>query len=380
MKKVKVIQLISSMNIGGAETMVKDYALLIDKEKIDCIIISMDKCYHSANEQVLQTNGIRIIYLSEMIYKADKKLNILQRIKRNLSRYYFFRQIILKERPDVLHVHLFIGHYLDILPLKKLNLKLFYTVHNIPERFFDDQKSGGEKYKMFRTVNRLVHHNDMTLIALHDTMNKQLKDLFHTDNVVTINNGIDLSRFQREKYDRLAKRKQLGLAEDEYVIGNIGRFHEQKNHQFMIEIFRRLLQIQNKARLILIGEGDLKKPITNQLKAWNIYDKVIFLENRKDIPELLCAMDVFLFPSRFEGFGNVLLEAQSIGVPCVISDKVPCDVRVTDNITILSLQDTIDKWVDCVLNPKRNVEKIGELEDYNMATSVKKLQTLYFKE
>ena len=119
----KVFQLISSMNIGGAETMVKDYALLLDKNEIELKIIAMDKCYNSANEQVLKAHGIEIIYLTELLYPADKKLNPFQKVMRFVSRYYYFRKIMLTEKPDVLHCHLHMGLYLKVLPLKKLKTK-----------------------------------------------------------------------------------------------------------------------------------------------------------------------------------------------------------------------------------------------------------------
>ncbi|MDD6202649.1 MAG: glycosyltransferase family 4 protein [Lachnospiraceae bacterium] len=198
----KVVQLISTMNTGGAETMVRDYALLMEQEKIDMKIIALSKHYDSVNEKVLQEHGIPIIFLSELKYGNREDLNFVQKIIRRISRYYYLRKIILREKPDVLHVHLHIGHYLKVLPLKKLNMKLLYTVHNVPERFFRKNPGISQKYFEYREVKRLVNQHGMRLIALHDTMNRQLRELFSTDQVITVNNGIEMERFCPDLYDR----------------------------------------------------------------------------------------------------------------------------------------------------------------------------------
>ena len=133
----KVIHMISSMNMGGAETMVKDYALLIDKEQFYTKVISLDKHCHSVNEQYLSDAGIPVIYLSELRYSADKKLNLLQKVIRKIARYYDLRRILKDEKPDVLHVHLYIGSYLKWIPLKKWGIKVLrYSNKDINTNFY----------------------------------------------------------------------------------------------------------------------------------------------------------------------------------------------------------------------------------------------------
>lgn len=376
----KVIHLISTMNIGGAETMVKDYALLIDKKQFDVKVISIDKSYHSANEAALKKGGIPLIFLSELRYPQEQRLNIFQKIRRTLSRYYDLRNIIKNEKPDVLHVHLGFGWYLRFLPLKKWNVKLIYTVHNVPESYFDPSGKDKEKYWAYREMKRLLKEEDLTLIALHDGMKKELQKMFATDRVMTVNNGVVLDRFHRELYDKNEIRKSLQIPEDAWVIGHIGRFHEQKNHDLIFEAFRGVLKKKENAFLLLVGEGPLRKKFIEKIKQWKIEDKVLILENRGDIPEIMCAMDVFFFPSRWEGFGNVLIEAQSMELPCIISDRVPESVQLTDRVIVHSLEEPLEQWVDTLLNPKLPINRKDKLREYDIRNSVKKLERIYLEE
>ena len=368
--------MISSMNVGGAETMVKDYALLMDRSQFNTKIISLDKCSHSANEQVLEKAGIEIIYLSELRYPADARLNILQKIIRKAARYYDLRKIIKEEKPDILHVHLYIGDYLKLIPAKKWGIKLLYTVHNVPERFFDPSGKEKEKYSAFKEVKRLLKDEDLTLVALHKGMEQELRELFATEHVITVNNGINLDRFHKELYNREEIRKNLGIADHTLVVGHIGRFHEQKNHDFIIKVFHEVLNKKNDAKLILIGIGALKEGIIRQVQKLGMADKVIFLENRRDIPELMAAMDVFLFPSRWEGFGNVLIEAQSMEIPCVVSDKIHENVIVNSNVEVLSLETPVSVWADIVIR-KNEAQTSDEIQKYDIRNSVKKLEKVY---
>lgn len=373
----KVIQLISSMNTGGAETLVKDYALLMDKEKVNLIIVVLSGRYHSNNEKALEENGVRVIYLEELIYGDRKDLNSLQMLIRKISRYTFFRKIVLEEKPDVIHVHLYFGGYLRMIPLKKMKIKLFYTVHNIVPKFFDKKFSFKRKHSEYREARYYLKKHGMTFIALHDSMNKELREFFDTDRVVTVNNGVVLDRFKRDLYDRNQIRESLGYSRDDYVIGHVGRYHEQKNHEMIIDIFENTLKTVANAKLLLIGKGELKNNVIEMVTKRGLSDRVLMLEERKDIPELMCAMDVFLFPSKWEGFPVTLIEAQSMGLKCVISDAISKEVSITDLVIIKSLKDSLDDWTKAMLDSNVHDVDNSALADFDIKTSIKKLQDMY---
>lgn len=375
----KVIHLIPTMNIGGAETMVKDYALLMNKEIFEVKIISIDKSYHSANEKLLEKAGIPVVHLTELHYSSDRKLNIFQKVIRSLARYYDLYKIITEEKPDIIHAHLYLGNYLKFFSMKKRGIKLLYTVHNVPEHYYDVTGKDKRKYRAYKEIKRLLQKEDLTLIALHDGMNQELRSLFDTENVVTVNNGVNLEKFHKELYNRQEVRTVLGMNENTFLVGHIGRFHEQKNHEFIIRVFEEVYKKNKNAHLLLIGVGELLEKIKAQIQSKNLSECVTILHNRNDIPQLIYAMDVFLFPSKWEGFGNVLIEAQSMGVPCVISDRVPAYAVLNENVSVLTLDTSVEQWADVVLHTGYS-DVSDDVKTYDMKSSVKQLERIYLNE
>lgn len=262
----KVIEVVPTMSTGGAEAMVKDYALLMDREKITMKVVVLDHRYSSENERLLDENNIETFYLNGILYGNREDLNVFQKIRRSVSRYYYFRKFLLREKPDVIHIHLKLGWYFKMLPLKKMNVKLIYTVHNVIENYFDKKPGLRSKYFEYREANRLIHRYGMTLVALHDEMNEQLRNFFRTERVITVNNGIIMERFDPSKYDREAVRKELLVGEDEFLIGHVGRLHPQKNHDLILEVFCEVLKIKPQAKLLLIGKGELKEEIKKRFR------------------------------------------------------------------------------------------------------------------
>ena len=170
------------------------------------------------------------------------------------------------------------------------------------------------------------------------------------------------------------------VGEDEFLIGHVGRLHPQKNHDLILEVFCEVLKIKPQAKLLLIGKGELKEEIKKKIQDKRIEDRVIMLENRGDIPELMSAMDVFLFPSRWEGYGNVLLEAQCMGLRCIISDKVPKSVYLTDLVVVQKLTDSPKQWAETLLNDYIKGNDGGTLLEHDIKYCIRKLEQLYLTE
>lgn len=375
-KRVKVVQLITTMADGGAETLVKDYALLCDKEKIDLKVIVWSRPLGTANEGILRDNGIPVTYLgSEALGKTSN--NPIVKAIRVAKRFKMFRDMIVKEDVDVIHVHLRFGMYLKILPDRVLKkVRLFYTLHNEPEKYFDPNGSGKKKFE-YKETKRLIDRYGLTVITLHDDMNKQVRELFNTKNVITVNNGINFERFDRTLYDRKSIRSSLNIPDDAKVIGHVGSYTEQKNHEFLLRLFAEYLKKDGKARLLLVGRGVLKERITGIIKDMGLQDNIISLENRSDIPALMCTMDVFVLPSRWEGFPVVLLEAQKIGLKCVISDRINKEVVLSDDVTMLDIDGSLDRWIEAIDDNSKKEKPIGRFEDYDIRKSINTLEDLY---
>lgn len=178
-----------------------------------------------------------------------------------------------------------------------------------------------------------------------------------------INNAIDIEKFQYVKEIRNQLREKMNLT-DKIVIGHVGRFSIEKNHSFLIQIFKEVLNVEKNAVLLLIGEGELKKEMETMVKELKIEDKVIFLGNRKDVYLFYQVMDVFVLPSLYEGLPLVGVEAQISGLRCIMSNNVTQEVCLTD-VSFLDLADNMDLWV------KKIIEKSYEQRIDNSAEIVR---------
>lgn len=164
-----------------------------------------------------------------------------------------------------------------------------------------------------------------------------------------IHNGKNLSKFYFIEERRHEIRKKYGI-ENKFVIGHVGRFNSQKNHPFLIDIFERISNIIPESVLILIGDGPLESQVRSLIVEKNLSEKVIFTGAVDNIPDLLQGVDIMVFPSKYEGLPNVVLEWQAMGIPSVISDKITNECAVCDLVKIEKLNDNIDDWVHDILD------------------------------
>lgn len=172
-----------------------------------------------------------------------------------------------------------------------------------------------------------------------------------------VHNSLDTTLYSFNLESRNQLRKEFNVSENEILIGHIGRFNHQKNHIFLIEIFHEYLQLNPNAKLILVGDGELYSTIVEKVIEHKIADSVIFTGVRKDIPQVLSAFDLFLFPSFYEGMPNTVIEAQTSGLPCIISDCITKDVKITDLVNFLSLNADSCVWAKKIVETltKRNI-------------------------
>lgn len=158
-----------------------------------------------------------------------------------------------------------------------------------------------------------------------------------------VNNAIDLNSYKFDLEIRNKIREENGWSERK-VIGHIGRFHKQKNHRFLIDIFKEMHEKDATTLLLLIGDGALKAEIEEYVKEKGLENAVCFLGTTKKVHNYLQAIDLFILPSLYEGLPMVLVEAQTAGVPCCVSDVVSKQAKLTDNIRFISLDDNTKQW------------------------------------
>lgn len=206
------------------------------------------------------------------------------------------------------------------------------------------------------------------------------KKVINSGNYYVLPNGIELEKYRFNESARLEKRKELGV-EDKFVIGHAGRFSDQKNHTFLLDIFAEIKKKDVNSVLLLFGVGELVEPMKEKAKRLGIFDSVIFYGASNEMDKMWQAMDVFLMPSLHEGLPVTGIEAQASGLPCVFSDEITKEVDVTGTSQFLSLSDSPEKWADTVLSLKDrprgdNIDKLKEA-GYDICTTAKTVSDLY---
>lgn len=202
------------------------------------------------------------------------------------------------------------------------------------------------------------------------------------DKAVIINNGIDPERFSYSEKKRKLIRSKYGI-EDEFVIGHIGRFSEQKNHEKIIEIFLEIKKKVSDAKLLLVGVGEKEESVKSIVNSLDCKEDIIFAGRQAETEAYYSAFDVFLMPSLYEGLPIVGIEAQSTGLPCFFSDQIDKQILITDSATMIALNNSAKEWaiaivngVDNKMSRDRYAEVIGE-KGYSIKDTIKLLELIY---
>ena len=358
--------------MGGAETLVKEYCLKLNKEKYDVSVLCFHR-YDTPYETILEEAGIDVIYVSDHIKNYNKlKSRYPGRLLMLAKRWCFITKYLKNNSPDVLHMHMAVSPYVLFSGLKK-HTKLLRTVHNEPKKRWN--KSVGRQFDLWAT-RQLVKRRKLQFITLHDDMRVEVNELFGVNNSLVLNNGIDFSRFENV-LPKEQVRKNLGIPLDAYVIGHVGRFNTQKNHKHLVEIFAEIRKSNENAFLLMIGNGKLQKEVEEQLEELGLQNCYLILSNRADIPDLMNAMDKFVFPSNYEGLGIVLIEAQKIGLDCFISHVVPDAAMVSNFIKKIDLKASAITWAEEVLNFNVEDKEYVGIDEWDMKKVVLRLEEMY---
>ena len=205
---------------------------------------------------------------------------------------------------------------------------------------------------------------------------------FLNGNIKIINNAIDLEKFKFNKEKRNEIRKEIGLDEDTILIGHIGRFVTQKNHEFLIDVFDEIHRRKQNSKLILIGQGNLKEKIKQKIKELGIEEYVIFTGQINNVSDYYNAMDIFVLPSLYEGLPVVGIEAQANGLLCEFSTDMTKETKVLSTTRFISLKETAKKWAEIILEDYKNFKRKDSFDEmtknnFNIKEEAKRLEKYY---
>jgi len=292
-----------------------------------------------------------VVYNNDREYAFEEEIKILGGNVYRMPRYkgsnhFTFRKAwrqLLKQHPEwsIIHIHNTSTAVLWMGIAKRL--KRITIAHS--------RTGGGQRsiFSCFKIIMRYpLRYKADYLFAVSE---KAAKWMFgkHSSKTTVIKNAIDVDAFAFDSEIRGRKREEL-LLEGKLVIGHVGRFFPEKNHGFIIDIFAQLVKHKPDSVLLLVGDGDLRTEIACKVKNMGLEERVVFAGVRDDVADLLQAMDVFLFPSVFEGMPGAVIEAQAAGLFCVISDSITGEVHITNLVKALPINLSADVWAKEVLN------------------------------
>ena len=215
-------------------------------------------------------------------------------------------------------------------------------------------------------------------IALNKAMKASMDRILQTDQTRILNNGVDMSEFQKA-LDRNAKRNELNVPQDAFVIAHVGRFDPIKNHEFLVKVFQQIKQKKPEAFLLMVGRGETEEKVRNQLEGAGLAGSYRILHDRTDVAEILRACDAAVFPSFSEGLPLSLIEMQAAGLHCIASTGVQKDACISNRLSFLSLEQSADVWADTLLEmaASKNSIQYDGLEEWDIRYNVKQLEKMY---
>ena len=363
-KEIVVAHIIGKWLGGGVESVVMNYYRHIDRAKIQFDFICDEDSTNIPYEEIEKLGG-RVILIPpyQKLFKYHNKL----------------KKILKDGNYKIVHSHI---NTLSIFSLFAAKCA------GVPVRIAHSHSTTNKKEKKknllkqaLRPFSKVFATDYMCCSELAGRWLFGNKE-YDKGNVYLLNNAIDLDKFKYDEKIRSEKRKKLNISDDTLVIGHVGRFVEQKNHRFLIDIFNEIHKQNSNSILLLAGQGPLMEEIKSKVESLGLEKFVIFLGQRNDIDELYQAFDVFCLPSLYEGLPVVGVEAQATGLLCIFSDDMTKETKVLDTTEFLSLKQSAEEWANDIVKKqskykRKDVKNIIADNNFDIIFESKKLENKY---
>lgn len=361
---IRIAQIIGKWLGGGVESVVMNYYRNIDRNKIQFDFFCDEDSTNIPYEEIENLGGkVILIPPYQKMFKYHSTL----------------KKVLKDGNYKIVHSHI---NTLSVFSLFAAKCA------GVPVRIAHSHSTTNKKEKkknllkqVLRPFSRLFATDYMCCSELAGRWLFGNKE-YNNGNVYLLNNAIDLDKFKYDENVRKKKRKELNISDDTLVIGHVGRFVEQKNHRFLIDIFNEVHNQNGNSILLLAGQGPLMEEIKVKVKSLGLEKHVKFLGQRNDINELYQAFDVFCLPSLYEGLPVVGIEAQTSGLVCILSDNMTKETKVVETTKFMSLKNKAIEWANCIIKSYNNYTRINTSEEisknnFNIIQESKKLEEKY---
>ena len=365
MKPIRILHVLGGLDLGGAESFVMNLYRAIDKDVVQFDFVKHIEKKGAFEDEIIEQGG--------RIFKCPKYTG------KNHFAYCRWWNEFLKNHKEYHIIH---GHVRSTAALY-LRIAEKYGITTIAHSHSTSNGSGFSAF-VKNIMQYPIRNIADYLLACSDEAGKWLygKDIISKENYYTIPNGINLDKFAFDEKKRQTMRLKLNIKPSDFVLGHVGRMVVPKNHKFLVQLFSEYHKRNKKSKLLLVGDGELFEIIKNQCNKLGLSKDVIMPGNKINTEDYYQAMDLFVFPSLWEGLGIVAIEAQANGLPCLVSENVPKDVLLTNKIKALPL-DSVDSWLQSFGNIAQINSRINfndNIDKYNINKIAKQIQIFYLKQ
>lgn len=361
---IRVLHVFNCFGQGGIENFIMNVYRNIDREKIQFDFAFLEKEKGVFDDEVRQLGG--------KIYYFDSGERSFSNYKKSLTR------IISENGPYAAvhsHINFFSGYVMKIAKGAKVDIRISHAHGNqrtIKNAFV---RSCFEYLMRFYLNKYSTHMLGCSKTACEELFGKKAK-------FQVLYNGIDVERFRYNEEARKEFRRKYHIDENALVLLCIGRMTEIKNHDFLIDVFKKVSEADNNSRLILIGDGPKKCEIVQKLKRLDLYEKTVICSNVFNTEDFYSMADIFLLPSLYEGMGIVCVEAQASGLYTLLSSNVPGEVKISNLVKFLDLN-ACDVWADQIVewsegsHDRTEYNKLVKESCFNVQSTVDDLEKVY---
>lgn len=359
---IRILHVVTYMGRGGLETMIMNYYRHIDRSKVQFDFL-VHREFRADYDNEIEALGGRIFRLSRLVPWSRSYLNKLEQFFRSHPEY------------KIVHVHQ------DCL--SSVILKVAKTC-GIPVRIAHSH-SGSQDNNLKYLIKLFYKQFIPTYATQLFACGKEAGDwMFGGASFRVLNNAIDTRQYSYDAKRNMRIRNMLQIPDHAFVVGHVGRFNTVKNHTFLLDVFAELKQQNENAVLLLVGDGDLRSETEQKAATLGISGSVVFTGIRSDVPDLLQAMDCFVFPSLYEGVPVTMIEAQAAGLPCVISDGVPAECDKTGLVKCIPLSAGVAHWAEEILkmpiHARRDTREQIIQAGYDIEANAEWLQLFYLEQ
>ena len=354
---IRVAMVMGKMCGGGVESVVMNYYRNIDRDQVQFDFIVDEDSTDVPGEEILSLGGR--VFRVPPYRQLPQYLNCIQ-------------GLCLQEKWTVIHSHL---NALSVFPLAAAKRAC------VPVRIAHSHSMAGKGEPLRNVVKGVLRSQANRFPTARFACSQEAgRWLFGANGSFdVIANAIELSSFAYDDSSRQDIRAACNVRSDALVIGHVGRFVSQKNQLYLLEIFARLVKERPNSILMLVGEGKQRESAQEWVRARNLQGSIKFLGQRADVSRVYSAFDVFVLPSLYEGLGMVAVEAQRAGLPCLLSDRVPKEVALTEEVSFLSLSSK-ESWVEkltTMSGPRSRAVGEGLFRDYDIHSAAAELLKKY---